>query len=185
MERSAGPVMTLCPNCKSIQKTDSICTICKYPIPPKTIIPEDEKKEAGIRLMSVIKCLAPYRRFDENEYDEEENMEVDAPIQRPKILDKQRRAINMQLIKAGLDGNGRFASPTEGLTVAIEVLMHNGIELETISNNWALTKYDDFKMLLDVAWTTEGGPFSIQNTMLVFTWYKFTDEVFECLAYLS
>ena len=35
MDKRAGPIMTLCPQCKSIQKADTTCSICKYPIPPK------------------------------------------------------------------------------------------------------------------------------------------------------
>lgn len=55
MEKTAGPIMSLCPKCKTIQRVSpdaaTRCPNCSYPIPPKTPTPEgegDEKKEGHL-----------------------------------------------------------------------------------------------------------------------------------------
>jgi len=182
MEIKVGAVMTLCPKCKSIQKADSTCSICKYPIPPKDVDPDEgpEKKEAqyGYR---------PRIEKDEEEEVTEPDLPAGAP-KRPRLSARDRMAINERLSKAGLDGNGRFGSPTEALNVATTILSEHGIELDDIPNSWALTKYEQFRFTLDLAWTNEAdsySPVAIQNSVLVFTWYKFSEGVYEGLAYLS
>jgi hypothetical protein len=184
MRRKAGPIMTLCPKCKSIQKADSICSICKYPIPPKDVGPDEgpEKKEAqygfGIR---------PRIESDEEDEVTEPDLPVGAP-KRPRLSARDRVTINERLSKAGLDGNGRFGSPTEALNAATTVLSAHGIELDDVPNSWALTKYEQFRFTLDLAWTNEAdsySPIPIQNSVLVLTWYKFSEGVYEGLAYLS
>lgn len=192
MERNAGPVMTLCPNCKSIQKADSVCSICKYPIPPKDSRPEEPggDKQEG-KLAAAVKTLAQYGYPPRLQESDDEITEPDLPVgapKRPRLPTRTRIEVNSTLSKYGLDGNGRFASPSAALDKAQEVLAKHGIELDTTPDSWALTKYDQFRLTLDVAWTNEAdsfSPVSIENSMLVFTWYKFQEEVYEALAYLS
>ena len=57
MDRKAGPVMTLCPQCGTIQKAGTPCPNCKYPIPVPKTKSEDEKKEDNKHLAIALDML--------------------------------------------------------------------------------------------------------------------------------
>ena len=169
MSKQASPHMTLCPQCKSIQKAGTICSICKFPIPVKGSTKHVAQYGYG----------APW---------EEEESETTQKTKKPRLSNRHRIDINEQMMKVGLDGNGRFENPTKGLEAAISVMAKNGIELDVVPSSWALMHYDQFRLTLDLAWTNDQDSFSpipINNTMLLFTWYKLAEDVYECLAYLS
>lgn len=44
MDKIAGPTMTLCPKCKTIQKAGEACPNCTYPIP----FPKDKPQEGDV-----------------------------------------------------------------------------------------------------------------------------------------
>jgi hypothetical protein len=192
MERKSV-VMTLCPNCKSIQKADSVCSICKYPIPPKDPEPEGEDQEKKVQssLARVLQRIGQYgyrSRLPQDDEEEEEPEQPAAAPKKPKIPAQTRIRVNDALTRAGLDGNGRFGSPTEAFSKAGDVLKSFGIWLEAGAYSWALNNYENFRTSFEVSWIVDdatGGNVLIENSELFMTWYKFRDEVFEAIAYLS
>jgi hypothetical protein len=57
MDKKAGPVMTLCPQCGTIQKAGAPCPNCRFPIPVPKQKSEDEKKEGNRHLANAIHML--------------------------------------------------------------------------------------------------------------------------------
>jgi hypothetical protein len=157
--------MVLCTCCKTIQKAGFACSVCRQV--NVAVLHEDElRKEAEYDWSGV----------------------EDGVARKPRLPNRERIDVNERLIKAGLDGNGRFANPSVGLAAAQNVLAAHGIEVLDEPNSWALTKYDQFRLNLDVGWTNQDdsfSPVSIDNSMLFFTWYRLDEDVYECLAYLS
>jgi hypothetical protein len=61
MDKFAGPTMTLCPKCKTIQKAGEACPNCTYPIPfPKDKPQEDntpKKADHLVKSLDIIKSI--------------------------------------------------------------------------------------------------------------------------------
>jgi len=98
-----------------------------------------------------------------------------------------RLAINEVLRKSGFDGNKRFRSITEALSMAQGVL--DGFEIEVDE----VLSADKFRrvsghVLIDLAYANRKDPFSptsIENAGLAFSWHKFETGRFEAVAYVS
>ncbi len=106
----------------------------------------------------------------------------------PARLDpKVRTTANMALIKAGMDGNGRFRSPGTALARISEVLASHGIEWGEVIQSFPL-KQPQGRMNIALALTNPSDSFSpkdIDNTALAFQWYQLDDTMYEVVAYLS
>ncbi len=104
-----------------------------------------------------------------------------------KIDPKQREKVNAALIKAGLDGNGRFRRPSDALAAALNVIGDNGMEQDEVIHADRL-RGDSGRITVDIARTNPDDPFSplsIHNSMLALTWAKLESGAFEGVAYLS
>lgn len=91
------------------------------------------------------------------------------------------------LIKAGMDGNGRFRTLGEALSRAGDVLAQFGIEWGEVINSHSLNKPAG-SVNVDLAKTNNEDPFSpadIANSRLAFQWYTLDNNQFEVVAYLS
>jgi len=58
MDKIAGPTMTLCPKCKTIQKAGEACPNCTYPIPkdkPQGDIPPKDAADHLVKSLDLIK----------------------------------------------------------------------------------------------------------------------------------
>lgn len=104
-----------------------------------------------------------------------------------RLDQKVRSAANAALIKAGMDGNGRFRSPGMALSRISEVLSSHGIEWGEVIQSFPL-KQPQGRMLIDLALSNPADPFSptdIDNAALAFQWYQLDDDRYEVVAYLS
>lgn len=104
-----------------------------------------------------------------------------------RLDQKVRSAANMALIKAGMDGNGRFRSPGMALSRISEVLSSHGIEWGQVIQSFPL-KQPQGRMVIDLALTNPDDSFSptdLDNTALAFQWYQLDDDKYEIVAYLS
>lgn len=100
---------------------------------------------------------------------------------------KVRSAANMALIKAGMDGNGRFRSPGMALSRISEVLASHGIEWGQVIQSFPL-KQPQGRMNIDLALSNPADSFSptdIDNSALAFQWYQLDEDRYEIVAYLS
>ena len=108
-----------------------------------------------------------------------------------KLDAKTRQQANRDLIKAGLDGNGRFKRIGEALNAIARVLERHGIEQDDVFSA------DRFRapkghQTFAIAFSNRDDPFSpetVDNSMLVIQWYRYDgrlgEDLFEVLAYLS
>jgi hypothetical protein len=104
-----------------------------------------------------------------------------------KLDSKTRADINHDLIRAGLDGNGRFKAPGYAHGVAGDVLEKYGYEFAGILSGWD-TREDAKVLSLDIAKKTPDDPFSpvpVSNTALYFSYTKLADRRYEVVAYLG
>ncbi len=104
-----------------------------------------------------------------------------------KLDPSTRRKANGALVKAGLDGNGRFRSVGQGLSKAFDVLATFGIEPDETLNAHLFTG-DEGRRTLELAFTNQEDSFSptnVSNSVLVFSWYTHDQDRIEVLAYLS
>jgi hypothetical protein len=100
---------------------------------------------------------------------------------------KVKTTTNAALIKAGMDGNGRFRSPGMALARISEVLATHGIEWGEVIQSFPL-RQPQGRMVIDLALTNPEDSFSptdIANSALAFQWYQLGDEQYEIVAYLS
>lgn len=100
---------------------------------------------------------------------------------------KVKTTANMALIKAGMDGNGRFRSPGTALARISEVLSSHGMEWGQVINSFPL-RQPQGRMMIDLALTNPADSFSptdIANTALAFQWYGLDNGQYEIVAYLS
>lgn len=105
------------------------------------------------------------------------------------LSSQDRQNINNDLINNGFDGNGRFRSPTEAWQKIWSVLSKYNINPSEESSG-DFTKLDQGRKTYPLfISTSEASQFdpgeNIENSLLVFTWYKFEDDKFEVLSYLS
>lgn len=101
----------------------------------------------------------------------------------PKIKTSANRA----LIKAGLDGNGRFRTSSEALAKANEVLSGVGVEWGEVINSFQL-KPENGRVTIRLALSNPEDPFSptdISNSVLAFHWTTLDADKIEAVAYLS
>lgn len=104
-----------------------------------------------------------------------------------RLSPKVRSAGNMDLIRAGLDGNGRFKSPGEALGRASEVLAKHGMEWGEVINAFSL-RPPQGNLNIDLALSNPTDPFSpmdISNSVLAVQWYQLDSGQYEVVAYLS
>ena len=98
-----------------------------------------------------------------------------------------RREINSLLIRAGLDGNGRFRSAQQGYARAVDVLQDEGIELDEVVSSH-LFNLPSGTIRADIAFTDymdRFSPISIDNSVLYLQYTELRDGVYEVVAYLS
>lgn len=104
-----------------------------------------------------------------------------------RIAPKTRGATNAALIKAGMDGNGRFNSPGAALGKASEVLAANGMEWGEVINSLPL-RQPVGRMNISLAMSNPSDPFSptdINSSALAIQWYQLDGGAYEVVAYLS
>jgi len=104
-----------------------------------------------------------------------------------RLSPKVRSAVNAALIRAGMDGNGRFKSPGEALGKASEVLAANGMEWGDVINSFPL-RQPTGRMNIHLALSNPVDPFSptdITSSMLAVQWYQLDGGAYEVVAYLS
>ena len=104
-----------------------------------------------------------------------------------RLTPKAKSATNAALIRAGMDGNGRFKSPGEALGKASEVLAANGMEWGEVINSLPL-RQPQGRMNIGIAMSNPDDPFSptdINSSALAIQWYQLDGGAFEVVAYLS
>lgn len=104
-----------------------------------------------------------------------------------RIAPKTKSATNAALIRAGMDGNGRFKSPGEALARASEVLAANGMEWGEVINSLPL-RQPKGRMNIGLAMSNPVDPFSptdITSSALAVQWYQLDGGAYEVVAYLS
>lgn len=103
-------------------------------------------------------------------------------------LDKQDRAmINESLVRAGLDGNGRFRSVGMALSAASDVLDDYGLEPDEVLSAWKFSGPSGHTQIR-VAESNRNDPFSpvpIENSVLAFSWHQLAEGRWEAIAYMS
>lgn len=113
--------------------------------------------------------------------------DLQAKLAKGMLDSKTRSLLNAELVRQGLDGNGRFSSPEDGFSRAWDILASQGIEMdEVISSFRFITESDRFTV--DLAFSNPEDPFSpvpIKNAMLVFSFTKLSKYAYDVLAYVS
>lgn len=103
-------------------------------------------------------------------------------------LDKQDRAmINESLVRAGLDGNGRFRSVGMALSAASDVLDDYGLEPDEVLSAWKFSGPSGHTQIR-VAESNRNDPFSpvpVENSVLAFSWHQLAEGRWEAIAYMS
>ena len=104
-----------------------------------------------------------------------------------KMDTKTIRAINADLRKVGLDGNGRFRSVGHAHSAAGNVLEKHGYEFTEMLDGWKAKDESGHLML----WVSQSNPtdaFSpveVVNTAMAFQFTKLDDDRVEVVAYLG
>ena len=104
-----------------------------------------------------------------------------------RISPKTKSATNAALIRAGMDGNGRFKSPGEALGRASKVLAANGMEWGEVINSLPLQQPKG-RMNIGLAMSNPVDPFSptdINSSALAVQWYPLDGGAYEVVADLS
>jgi hypothetical protein len=192
--RRGRAFITLCPECKSMQRVDywrdTPCQNCTYPVPGYFWTHVDEEmKKGGPR--------EPVPKDMEEAFNRVTEVQEDSPMpqtmiaQKTNRLDpKTREKINEKLSGAGLDGNGRFDEPGQALTVAFEILDSFSIVPGEVVDAFPFTQGSGRRTIYLEFKSTHEDPMmpgvAIANSMLTMTWYKFEElEKYECLVYIS
>jgi hypothetical protein len=99
-----------------------------------------------------------------------------------------QQKVNKELIKAGLDGNGRFRKIGEAIAAIAKVFGRHGLEEDDVFNA-DLFRGNDGRRTFGIAYSNADDPFSpeaIGNSMLVIQWHLFEETgQYEVIAYLS
>lgn len=109
------------------------------------------------------------------------------PSREAMVEHDTRLAINEALRTSGFDGNKRFRSITEALSVAQGVLDGFGIEVDEVLSSDKFRRSSGH-LLISLAYSNRKDPFSptsIENAGLAFSWHKFDTGRFESIAYVS
>ena len=104
-----------------------------------------------------------------------------------RISPKAKSATNAALIRAGMDGNGRFESPGKALGKASEILAEYGMEWGEVINSLPL-RQPKGRMNIGLAMSNPDDPFSpkdINTSALAIQWYQLDGGAYEVVAYLS
>ena len=108
---------------------------------------------------------------------------------RGQPLDRATRTkANSALIRAKLDGNGRFRKPEQAYSKALDVLSGFGIELGEVVSSHQFQARPTGTLRVDLAFTNQQDSFSpveISNSILYLQFTELRDGVFEAVAYLS
>lgn len=109
-----------------------------------------------------------------------------AGFENGKLDSSVRRAANADLVRAGLDGNGRFTKVGQALTAAFDVLGKYGIEPdETLSAHRHSQPQGTWPIHVAFSNPSDSfSPVSIQNSVLHFAWTDLGNR-FDVVAYLS
>jgi len=107
-------------------------------------------------------------------------------IKKGKVDRGLRNKAANKFADAGLDGNGRFDEPGDGVRAAFDVLEEFGIEIDGTAGSF---HSDSGTTTINLAFTNmedRFSPYAITNSSLVFTWYKFEETgKYEIVVYLS
>jgi len=90
-----------------------------------------------------------------------------------KIKPKERKKINEEFKKAGLDGNGRFKKIDQGISKINEILADNGLELDEVTSSDKFRE-DKGRIELHIARKKHKDPYSpveIKNSLIAFSWH--------------
>jgi hypothetical protein len=113
----------------------------------------------------------------------------DVDTTKGRIDTRFREQVNTALMRAGLDGNGRFERPEGGYVKALDVLSDFGIELDTVVSSHLFSKsLERNTVRVDLAFTNPKdsfSPISITNSILVVSFTRLGERRYEALAYLS
>jgi len=113
-----------------------------------------------------------------------------------KMKPKERKKINDEFRKAGLDGNGRFKKIDHGISKINEILADNDFELDEITSSDRFRE-DKGREQFKIARKKHKDPHSpveIKNSIIAFSWHLMSeksvtdvvkDKMFEILAYVS
>jgi hypothetical protein len=103
-------------------------------------------------------------------------------------LDRSLRTqINRALVRAKLDGNGRFRKPQEGYSRAVDVAQEYGIELDEVVSSH-LFNGPKGVLNVDMAFTNPEdrfSPVSITNSVLHLQFTELRADMYEVVAYMS
>lgn len=139
------------------------------------------------RLRRIAETLKPYS-FELAREVAQVSLEIkSAAAQSVRVNSALRSKVNRELVRAKLDGNGRFEKPGLALAAAGNVLADNGIEFDEAIHASRLMG-DEGRITVDLAFTNQQDVFSpiqISNSMLAMTWYKHDEYKYEAVAYLS
>jgi len=105
-----------------------------------------------------------------------------------KLDRKTREVINVDLRKAGLDGNGRFPSIGRALNAASNVLEKHGFEWGQVTSADLFRQRPGGTQSLLVAKKHPTDPFSpeeVSNSALSFQWTELRKNHFEVIAYMG
>lgn len=100
---------------------------------------------------------------------------------------KTRNGVSDWFAKVGLDGNGSFKKPQDGYRKALDTLEHFGIVLADSVDSYKFTR-DEGRITVDLGVPNKKPmmpPIPVDNSMLVLSFHKRSEENFEVLAYLS
>lgn len=94
------------------------------------------------------------------------------------------------LAKAGLDGNGRFRSPSHGISEAFDVLKGFNISVDGHVDGFRVSQPSGttrigIALIDPLAKSPFDPPTPITNSVLAFQWYEFSNGKVEVVAYLS
>jgi hypothetical protein len=115
-------------------------------------------------------------------------MRLAATFPKARLSRQDRAGANRALVKAGLDGNGRFRKPEHAYSKALDVLTDFGIELDTIVSSHLFKARPTGVINVDLAYSNEEdpfSPFSITNSVLHLQFTELDKDRFEAVAYLS
>lgn len=119
--------------------------------------------------------------------------ETDKP---EKMKPKERKKMNEDFRKAGLDGNGRFKKIDHGISKVNEILADYGFELDEVTSSDRFRQdkgREDFKIARKKH-KDPHSPTPIKNSLVSFSWHLLhekevtdtvKDKTYEILAYVS
>lgn len=184
-KKTGAAYMTLCPNCKTIQKAPMegegiICPYCNAAELQSLETTDPEKYQEYLRNRQ-----EQYDRGRDRVQEQRGKPREAATVDRSTTI----KDINQGLRDAGLDGNERFEKPGLALGVISEVLDGYGIQMDGNSiDHYQVSTADAGTQSISLEQQNANDAFSpeeITNTAMHFTWQKISDYSFECIAYLG